>query len=63
MTIDQLMHKFQPYGEEGDTVDRRIVYEVTHRRQEGDELISDSDTDSGAEEFKAQDKEDGISAQ
>jgi hypothetical protein len=40
-------------------VDRRIVYEITRRRLEGDDLISDSESGSG-EEFMAEDKEDGV---
>ena len=52
------MSKFQPYGEDGDTVDRRIVYEITSRRQEDDDLISSSEDHSSGSDIELGDKED-----
>ena len=48
--MEELTSKFEPYGENGDTVDRRIVYEITHRKQKDDDLISDSESQTNSDE-------------
>jgi hypothetical protein len=60
--VEELTSKFEPYGENGDTVDRRIVYEITHRKQKDDDLISDSESQTNSdEEANGRDKDSGIS--